>query len=304
MDPIYPGVRSTTQQIASDYGRRFLIELIQNAYDAHPPDQQSGEISIYFAPQEDSFGVLYIANRGHGFQWSNVKALTNIGLSDKPAGENIGNKGLGFRSVLFVSDAPQVYSTAGFGPAKCFDGYCFRFAGPDDFDGLIDNPTHRELAKRDIPDFHVPIPLTNQPEKVASFACQGFVTVIRLPLRDESKRALVYEEIEELKNSPAPVTIFLEKISTLKIEVEEEPGRSYQLSRQSNSLYVFQGRSYLTEQGLLSGKTVVCEPGDVLIGTRTRVGNCSIVKVRMGASQDLTRASSAILEPKSAGPVK
>jgi type I restriction enzyme S subunit len=55
-------------------------------------------------------------------------------------------------------------------------------------------------------------------------------------------------------------------------------------------LYVFQGRSYLTEQGLQSGKTVICESGDVLIGTRTRVGNCSIVKVRMGASQDLTRA--------------
>jgi type I restriction enzyme S subunit len=55
-------------------------------------------------------------------------------------------------------------------------------------------------------------------------------------------------------------------------------------------VYVFQGRSYLTEEGLLSGKTVVCEPGDVLIGTRTRVGNCSIAKVRLGASQDLTRA--------------
>jgi type I restriction enzyme S subunit len=54
-------------------------------------------------------------------------------------------------------------------------------------------------------------------------------------------------------------------------------------------LYVMNGRSHLTEKGLMSGKTVVCEPGDVLIGTRTRVGNCSIARVRMGASQDITR---------------
>jgi len=56
------------------------------------------------------------------------------------------------------------------------------------------------------------------------------------------------------------------------------------------TLYVSEGRSFLTEEGLASGKTVVCEPGDVLIGTRTRVGNCSIAKIRMGASQDITRA--------------
>lgn len=55
------------------------------------------------------------------------------------------------------------------------------------------------------------------------------------------------------------------------------------------SVYVQEGRSFLTQSGLNSGKTVVCEPGDLLIGTRTRVGNCSIVKSLMGASQDITR---------------
>ena len=55
-------------------------------------------------------------------------------------------------------------------------------------------------------------------------------------------------------------------------------------------LYVNAGRSFLTEKGLGSGKTVVCKIGDLLIGTRTRVGNCSIAKQKMGASQDITRA--------------
>ena len=56
------------------------------------------------------------------------------------------------------------------------------------------------------------------------------------------------------------------------------------------TLYIDNGRTFLTEEGLASGKTVICEEGDLLIGTRTSVGNCSIVKRRVGASQDITRA--------------
>lgn len=56
------------------------------------------------------------------------------------------------------------------------------------------------------------------------------------------------------------------------------------------ALYVESGRSFLTEKGLHSGKTAVCEKGDLLIGTRTRVGNSSIAKRKMAASQDITRA--------------
>jgi type I restriction enzyme S subunit len=54
-------------------------------------------------------------------------------------------------------------------------------------------------------------------------------------------------------------------------------------------LYVDRGRTFLTEEGLCSGKTVICEKDDLLVGTRTRVGNCSIAKKRIGASQDITR---------------
>ncbi|MGP8106295.1 MAG: sacsin N-terminal ATP-binding-like domain-containing protein [Desulfobaccales bacterium] len=237
-DPIYRGVRSTTQQIASDYGRRFLIELVQNAYDAHPIGEQSGEISIYFAPNEDYSGVLYVANRGIGFNWSNVKALSNVGLSDKPAGENIGNKGLGFRSVLFISDDPQIYSRLSSGPSEHFDGYCFRFARSNDFEELIKNPAHVELAKNDIPDFHIPLPLAHQPDRVVSFSRQGFVTVIRLPLRDDSKRQVVYEELEALSHSPTPVILFLQKINTLNGIVEDAHGRSFTLGRKSEDVQI------------------------------------------------------------------
>ena len=47
-------------------------------------------------------------------------------------------------------------------------------------------------------------------------------------------------------------------------------------------------RSFLTAKGLNSGATAICEPGALLLATRTRVGLTGIAKETMGASQDIT----------------
>ena len=47
-------------------------------------------------------------------------------------------------------------------------------------------------------------------------------------------------------------------------------------------------RSFLTIQGLNSGATAICEPGSLLLATRTRVGLVGVVNELMGASQDIT----------------
>ena len=47
-------------------------------------------------------------------------------------------------------------------------------------------------------------------------------------------------------------------------------------------------RSFLTKDGLHSGATAVCEEGDLLVATRTRVGLVAIANELMGASQDIT----------------
>ena len=47
-------------------------------------------------------------------------------------------------------------------------------------------------------------------------------------------------------------------------------------------------RSFLTTEGLHSGHTAICEPGALLLATRTRVGLAGIAAEIMGASQDIT----------------
>lgn len=89
-------------------------------------------------------------------------------------------------------------------------------------------------------------------------------------------------ELADLKNGGTP--------SKTNAEYWDEGIIPFVTAADLTTLYVAHGRSCLTEKGLASGKTVACELGDVLIGTRTRVGNCGIARAKIGASQDITRA--------------
>lgn len=125
---VHKSARNLSLNVSDDYGNRFLVELIQNAHDAHPHAHNDGEVAIVFSPDELPHGCLYVANRGSGFRAGNFESITQIALSSKSVNESIGNKGLGFRSVLQICQWPQVYSVSDSAGGNSFDGYCFRFA--------------------------------------------------------------------------------------------------------------------------------------------------------------------------------
>ena len=131
LDDVYAQNKSVAEHTAADYHGRFLIELVQNANDVHERGRHDGKIEVLLVDDEGEFGTLYVANFGKPFEQDNVVALSRIGMSSKPPGESIGNKGLGFRSVSHVCDAPEIYSQApeAIGAAR-FNGYCFTFARP------------------------------------------------------------------------------------------------------------------------------------------------------------------------------
>ncbi|MBM7115739.1 DUF3883 domain-containing protein [Archangium primigenium] len=133
----YRTVHSLTEQIEHQYHSRFIIELLQNAHDAlfAAPDVGKGRIEVALVTEPSGAASLYVANDGRPFHYDNFLALTRLGQSNKDPTQSIGHKGLGFRSVLEVCDAPEIYSRAPDAPdlgsgATRFDGYCFRFT-PD-----------------------------------------------------------------------------------------------------------------------------------------------------------------------------
>ncbi len=123
--------------ISADYHGRTLIELIQNAHDAHDKDSENGRIHILLDETEGEFGTLYVANGGNPVSTRNFNAMVDVALSDKPPNEGIGNKGVGFKSVLQFSDRPEVYSKSDNDSSE-FDGFTFRFGQPEDFARLAE----------------------------------------------------------------------------------------------------------------------------------------------------------------------
>lgn len=227
LDPVYQSNRSLSESIGSDYKDRYLIELIQNAYDAHPVGTHDGKVHITLDRRCGKFGTLFVANSGHPFDENNVRGLCDIGLSQKPLGASIGNKGLGFRSVIQITNSPRIYSQCPDTLSRDrFSGFCFRFAVPKDYSNLIDNPKHRELACCDLPNFHLPIFIDKQSNVVRSYAKAGFSTVIELPLRDEDSQESVQHEIGRLQNQRDPVLLFLNRVASLIVRTIDRSGQS------------------------------------------------------------------------------
>ena len=91
---------------AGGYGDRQLFELVQNAADEIRL-QPGGKIQVVLT--ED---YLYCANQGTPVTAEGAETILRMGVSRKRGGQ-IGRFGVGVKSVLSVSDAPQFFSTTG-----------------------------------------------------------------------------------------------------------------------------------------------------------------------------------------------
>lgn len=85
------------------YGKRQLLELIQNGADAQI-DSAGGLIEVVLTD-----GHLYCANEGEAIDEEGILSLLHAHISKK-RGDEIGRFGLGFKSVLGISRSPEFYS--------------------------------------------------------------------------------------------------------------------------------------------------------------------------------------------------
>ncbi|XWS09171.1 hypothetical protein CRYUN_Cryun40dG0063400 [Craigia yunnanensis] len=84
----------------------FLLELVQNADDN--VYSENVEPTLTFILRESGIIVL---NNEQGFSAQNIRALCDVGSSTKKGYSGyIGKKGIGFKSVFRVTDAPEIHS--------------------------------------------------------------------------------------------------------------------------------------------------------------------------------------------------
>ncbi|KES07811.1 hypothetical protein BU52_07760 [Streptomyces toyocaensis] len=227
-------LKSVSEDTAQEYEGRTILELVQNGHDALG-HAEPGRIAV-LAVSGEGGGVLYVANEGSVFAKENFRAITELALSSKAAGEGIGNKGLGFRSVLQLTDWPEIYSKSSPG-STVFNGYCFRFARPEDVRTLVDDPALAIRVIEDISPLALPVPADATDPVLEELAEDGYSTVVRLPLRDRHAWELAVAQARDMMNGDAPLLLFLDRVTELLVEVRDGPDTGFRnvLSRTARS---------------------------------------------------------------------
>jgi len=257
----YRTVASLGSQVAQEYRGRAILELLQNAHDvlAFAEDDDPRQISFVLSSSPEP--ELLVANSGRPFRHEDFSGICQLAQSPKDPNESVGNKGLGFQSVLEVSTRPEVWSTA---PAR--DGIAFTFG----FDPGVrepiervaralltgDPPTDPEFGTEPVVDWSpeqieeyrrrlsedginpadevrdflspyvIPRFLGDPPPDVAELLEDGHVTVIRLPL-DGGRAGSAEEAVEsvrkQLEDLREAAVVFLPDLRVLRIEIDEKP---------------------------------------------------------------------------------
>ena len=210
------------ERVSESYRDRVVLELLQNAHDAHPLSSPDGRIRIALDPGEGAHGTLYVANDGNGFTQANFDALCSPTLTTKSVNEAIGNKGVGFLSVFQVSSHPEVYSR-GSAASMTFDGFCFAFAADETLRGFLDEVGLGDAVKpviESMPRLYLACPTPFFPAAVQQLAVERFSTVVRLPLKSNDALAAVDRQLAMLSAEAPPVQLFLPRIKELRISAD------------------------------------------------------------------------------------
>ena len=214
------------------YATRQLFELIQNGADAL---SGSGRGRIWLR-LTDSY--LYCADEGQPINQDGVRALMFSHLSPKRGTSEIGRFGLGFKSVLGVTDRPEFFSRSG----------SFRFDRKRSLDiiGSVVSDIERYPVLR-LPEAIDPWP-EGESDPVLGEMMGWASNVVRLPLLSTSNPVIE----QQIRHFPPEFLLFVEHISELILQSEE-----------------------LEEPRKLS---VFREGGEILLDERTRTSRWQVIK--------------------------
>lgn len=202
-DLLIEHVRQEDSFRTGGYGTRQISELLQNAVDAIGASGSTGMVEFRLAD-----GALYCANEGAGFTRDGVRAVTYAFLSTK-RGDEIGRFGLGFKSILGITDHPQIFSR----------DVSFGFNAPETAELFAGVPTDGgRLPLLRIPTIAEPQRAAADDQNLAELFSWA-TTVVKLPLTREGERLR-----KELLEFDVEALLFFKSLERLRVSVQESPG--------------------------------------------------------------------------------
>lgn len=197
-------------QIAQDYRGRLIYELLQNADDAMASGA-TATASIAFLLDDSA---LWVANSGRPLDEADVRGLCGISASSKTqTGKrraSIGHKGMGFKAVLEIADAPEVYSTE----------ISFRF-GPSEalraVRELVDEGILPPVSRAPVTRF--PWPVDEEPAAWRALRERGMQTAFRFPLHAKMTNQQRNGLAASLRSLPVTSLVFLKHLGCVEVSI-------------------------------------------------------------------------------------
>ena len=203
MTSAYRREKKTTEE----YIGRELLELIQNADDAK---SEVVEIRININERK-----LVVSNNGNPFTKGGLESLMESDFSEKTKGLNIGNKGLGFRSILNWSDEVKVLSkNFSFGFSQKHIESFFQTEFDDDFKLQIKN-IRKEKFINTKTEFLIP---TLAFPEILSERSSNYITEIVINYHENKEESI----LNQLDNITEETLLFLPTINEIKIFKADE----------------------------------------------------------------------------------
>jgi hypothetical protein len=238
------------RNIAESEQGRYILELLQNADDAQTPETISdmvkiGEPRVLFLLTEK---YLYCANGGYQISKEGLNSICRAFLSPKRKDTPvIGFKGIGFKSVLALTEQPEIF----------WSGGGVRFSRELTFQYL---KTEAPIAvanqtPEDVPVLRCPHLINVDSELEADPTLRKLLadsaTVFRFQLADETTRQNLITRLTEVK---ASTVLFLNNLRTVEIITSNE-SKTYQISKSNVEKNIERGVIYdITEAKIQDGE--------------------------------------------------
>lgn len=204
------------------YAHRQLFELVQNSADALARGQGQ---SIYIKLTER---FLYCADDGKPIDEKGIEGLMFAHMSSKRNTSEIGRFGVGFKSVLGVSDAPEFFSRSG----------SLRFNGKHAAERI------RKVAKADrypalrLPDSIDPVKEMDSDDELLEL--MGWASnIVRLPLKNGAYKS-VAKQVHEF---PPAFLLFVPHVRYLTFDTNEK-SREFRLHEKDGELLLDTGKGF------------------------------------------------------------
>ena len=184
------------------YAHRQLFELVQNSADALSHAGAGQSILIRLTER-----FLYCADDGKPIDTPGVKGLMFAHMSSKRGTSEIGRFGLGFKSVLGVSDAPEFFSRSG----------SFRFDGKRAAERI-----RQKVPAERCPALRLPVPIDPGNEAKCDAELRELMgwaaNIVRLPLKAGAHDDLA----AQMREFPPEFLLFVPHVRYLTLEAGKD----------------------------------------------------------------------------------